>query len=361
MKCRNEGVTIYDKEKAFQGYTLFAPMGCPDTWLMDMEGNMIHHWKMPERPGSYSKLLGNGNLLYGCKMDAEKRKRVGAEPFSGYGGIIREVDWNNRLIWEYEDPFLHHDFYRMKNGNTMVLKWIEVPEEITKKVKGGVPGTEEKGKIWGDAFEEITPEGKVAWSWIAHENLNPELDAICPLCPRKEWTHANSCVVLGNGDLLTCFRSLNNVCIIDRQNGEIKWEWGSGLGQLAHPHDPHPLPNGNIMIFDNGAHRALTEVNCSIVVEVDRQKKEIVWEYRSNPAHLFYSSVCSGAQRLPNGNTLICSTTQGRLFEITAEKEIVWEYYCPYYGEIDSGYVNWIFRAYRYEPDFIERIKLETG
>ena len=191
------------------------------------------------------------------------------------------------------------------------------------------------------------------WSWIAHENLDPELDAICPLCPRKEWTHANSCVVLGNGDLLTCFRSLNNVCIIDRRNGEIKWEWGSGLGQLAHPHDPHPLPNGNIMIFDNGAHRALTEVNCSIVVEVDRQKKKIVWEYRSNPAHLFYSSVCSGAQRLPNGNTLICETTTGRIFEVSPKHDIVWEFNSPFFHQSPVyGRNNYIARAYRYGPDY---------
>ena len=41
----------------------------------------------------------------------------------------------------------------------------------------------------------------------------------------------------------------------------------------------------------------------------------------------------SGAQRLPNGNTLICSGTDGTLFEVTAEKDIVWKYVNPIRGD----------------------------
>ena len=360
MRRRKEyGVTFYNPSKAYNGYTLFAPLGCKDTWLIDMEGRIVHHWAMPERPGCYGRLLPNGHLLYACRADVEEREKAGAPKLSGHGGIIREVDWDNNLIWEYKDPFLHHDFCRMENGNTMVLKYVEVPHEIMVKVKGGVPGTEDNGKMWCDAINEVTPEGEVVWEWLSYEHLDPVEDSICPLCPRKEWTHANTCVVLPDGDVLTCFRQTDTVCIIDKKTGDIKWRWGRGLGELAHPHDPHLLPNGNFLIFDNGYHRAGVEVNISMVIELNPKTKEIEWEYRSDPPTDFYSEVCSGAQRLPNGNTLICSTTQARIFEVTPKGEIVWEYISPFYGEIEFGIINWMFRAYRYGPEY-EGLKGKT-
>lgn len=352
MKNNQYGVTYYDPSKAYNGYTLFASMGCRDMWLINMQGQFVHRWTMPERPGSYGKLLPNGHLIYGCKLEPEKRKRAHSLKLSGYGGLIREVDWDNDLLWEYEDPFLHHDFCRMENGNTMVLKWVQIPKEIMLKVKGGVPGTEDKGKMWADQFNEVTPEGKVIWQWTSYEHFDPTEHSICPLCDRREWTHANTCVVFPNGDILTSFRNINTICIIDKTTGKIKWEWGRGLAELAHQHDPHLLENGNILIFDNGVHRAAAEVNCSIVMELNPKTKKIEWEYRGERLGDFYSSTCSGAQRLPNGNTLICSTTQARIFEITPKGEIVWEYINPFYGEIDVGIVNWVFKAYRYGPDY---------
>jgi hypothetical protein len=86
---------------------------------------------------------------------------------------------------------------------------------------------------------------------------------------------------------------------------------------------------------------------------VDPSANEIVWTYETRPGWNFFSFFISGAQRLPNGNTLICEGMTGRLFEVTYEGEIVWEYVSPFYGEHERfGRSNTIFRAYRYGPDF---------
>ena len=61
----------------------------------------------------------------------------------------------------------------------------------------------------------------------------------------------------------------------------------------------------------------------------------------------FYSPFISGAQRLPNGNTLICSGVKGRLFEVTRDGEIVWEYMSPYFRTRAFGETSLVFRAYR--------------
>ncbi len=87
--------------------------------------------------------------------------------------------------------------------------------------------------------------------------------------------------------------------------------------------------------------------------------KQIVWSYQSINSHGFFSHIGSSAQRLPNGNTLICSDTEGHFFEVTAEGKLVWEYINPVTKEFGTvkvlpdalPMVNSSFRAYRYGPD----------
>jgi len=57
-----------------------------------------------------------------------------------------------------------------------------------------------------------------------------------------------------------------------------------------------------------------------------------VWSYTAPDKAEFFAMLMSGAHRLPNGNTLICSSTRGIIFEVTAEKEIVWLYTNPIGG-----------------------------
>jgi len=241
----------------------------------------------------------------------------------------------------------------MKNGNTMVVRWVPMPDEITKKVKGGLPGTEREGIMWSDALREITRDGKTVWEWAAYEHMDPEIDILCPLCGRARWANANSVFVMDNGDVLMSQRFTNQLLIIDRKTGDIKWRWGPG--ELAHPHDAQVLENGNILAFDNGLHRICyedTDASRSRIVEVNPKTNEIEWEYEDDVPMNFYSFACSGCQRLPNGNTFICEALVGRLFEVTPEGETVWEYVVPFHYEHPVfGATNFTFRAYRYGPE----------
>jgi len=123
-------------------------------------------------------------------------------------------------------------------------------------------------------------------------------------------------------------------------------------GRIAGQHHPTLLANGNILVFDNGAHREYTTIDYSRVIEVDRASGEIVWEYKENPVFDFNSFICSGAQRMPGGTTLICECTKGRLFEVTREGDVVWEYLSPFYYEHPIfGTNNMVFRCLRYAAD----------
>jgi hypothetical protein len=54
-----------------------------------------------------------------------------------------------------------------------------------------------------------------------------------------------------------------------------------------------------------------------------------LWTYTGTPPTSFYSAEISGAQRLPNGNTLITEGVKGNLFEVTSAGETVWRYVNP--------------------------------
>ena len=79
-----------------------------------------------------------------------------------------------------------------------------------------------------------------------------------------------------------------------------------------------------------------------------------VWEYTASPdKKAFFSSFISGAQRLPNGNTLITSGPTGRIFEVTKDGVIVWEYIWPYFGANNQ---NSVYRAYRIPYSWIPQL-----
>jgi hypothetical protein len=355
--CKNrQDLKIYDSSKAYNGYTLFGPMWGNDIWLIDMKGQIVHHWVMKCVSATHAKLLSNGNLLW-----------QGRNPEEAMGGLagaqgteMVEVDWDGNEVWRYDDPFLNHDFVRLDNGNTILNRYVQIPGDIAAKIKGGIPGTEREGKIWSCSFQEITKEGEVIWEWKHYEHLDPETDVICPLCHRTTWGYTNSLDVLPDGNILCTFRLLNTIAIVDRKTGEIVWRWGPEHS-LGHPHCCTILDNGNVLVFDNGLHRqskdfGVPDVEGSRVVEVNPKTNEIEWEYRHPDAPQFYSAVCGGTQRLPNGTTLICESTKGRFFEVTPHKEIVWEYFSPFMVRRPSMW-GWtlnatIFQVLRYGPEY---------
>ena len=115
------------------------------------------------------------------------------------------------------------------------------------------------------------------------------------------------------------------------------------------------------MLFANGMNTPIPHPH-SYITEFNPHTNEVVWEYRDDPCNFFYSHHISGAERLKTGNTLICEGSFGRIFEVTAEKEIVWEFVNPKFDPTFMGdTANWIFRAFRYaesSPEIAGRVSL---
>ena len=221
-------------------------------------------------------------------------------------------------------------------------------------MSGGFSAGTTKGQMLGDTVREVTPGGETVNEWRSWEFLSLEEDVICPLEGRLEWTHQNCLNITEDGDLLVSFRQTSTVGIVNRSSGEFTWKWGPG--EISHQHNPTYLDSGNVLLFDNGPHRQ--GMSHSRIIEINPKDNQIAWEYKGDPPILFFSYHISGAERLPNGNTLICEGAPGRVFEVTPAQEIVWEYINPFLtgnGEHGAGSPssngNSVFRAHRYGAD----------
>jgi hypothetical protein len=324
-------------------------------YLIDMRGEVVHTWKMPYRPGLYGYLLDDGHLFYGGKVMTDLDRFEGWSRFKA--GAALEADWNGKVLWEVNHPDHHHDARKLRNGNVILLCLRPLPREVQARVKGGLSGTEVNGVMYADYLLEVTTRGEAVWEWRSWEHLDVETEIITQQDRRDEWTHGNTVAEMPDGNLVASFRNISTVAIIDRRTGAIPWKLGAP--PLAQQHDPRPLPNGHLTIFDNGTHRRDHPVPYSRVIEVDPRTSAIVWEYHDQSLFDLFSSYISGAQRLANGNTLICEGCHGRIFEVTPGGVVVWEYVNPHFAFETSraGLNNWVFRAFRYTPEEIERAR----
>ena len=90
------------------------------------------------------------------------------------------------------------------------------------------------------------------------------------------------------------------------------------------------------------------------MVEIDADTGEIVWSYRARLPLQFYSPIAGTCQRLANGNTLITQSTGGRVFEVTPDGEIVWDFLSPYRAGERDRLVAFLPDMQRVQVDWLE-------
>ncbi|UNI24977.1 hypothetical protein JDV02_010690 [Purpureocillium takamizusanense] len=375
LKRRRIGLTGVDKERSFGGYTLFCPLTSDIAYLIDIEGNEVHSWKLPGRIGRHARILPNGNLAVNTLRapQSETTKDGGPFPFPFFnkygGGVMSELDPDGNVVRQFTDPLGHHDQYHFGDGRLLYTGLEPLSVEDSAKVIGGVPGTEIDGITYADTINEVDAQGKLLWQWKVSERLPRAEYPLQSHYTREHYPLINSVLPLRDGKhILASMRSVSAVVIIEKSTGDIVWKVGSDV--LAQQHNATELGNGNILIFDNGAFRDGESVTYTRAVEISRYGKKIVWEYRDkSQMHNFFTPFMGSAQRLPNENTLLCESAFGRVFEVTPEGYVCWEYvnphFAPYPDEVTAkifpGESNALFRAYRYSLDEIPWLKQRLG
>ncbi len=222
-----------------------------------------------------------------------------------------------------------------------------------------------------------------------------------------DWAHTNSVDYDAELDLiLLSSPSLDEIFIIDHSTtteearGRTGGRYGTGGDRLYRrgeprnygagddgdrrlfgQHQPEWIPMGcpgagHVLLFNNGEEREPVEYSSIDELALPFEPGKgfgraagkafgpdvLVWTYSAPRLEDFYSFFISGCQRLPNGNTFICSGQQGRFFEVTPAGRIVWEFWNPHGGELVTKsrrakpgpspvQPKSVFRATRLAPD----------
>lgn len=357
ITIRRQGVGLRGHETGASagGFTLYAPQtagGLVD--LVAIDGSIAHQWNLPVRPGRDAVILPNGNLGY----NGSHATSLGLYPAWDiwHGGDFMEVTPAGEIVWRYEDPAHHHDGQWLDNGNILYAAAAPLPADKVARLKGGAPAKGEGVVPQSDIIREVDRAGNVVWEWRAWDHLDPEDYPLHEIFDRSHWPLVNGITVTRDGLVLLSLRTTSGIIAVDKASGAVKWRVA---GNTAHQqHSPRELDDGSILIFDNGNIRSGVSATFSRAVAFEPGTGRITWSYVDNVAPNFYSPFMGSAERLWNGNTLICESAFGRIFEVTPEGRVVWEYVIPHFNEYPSplnrfitGRQNSCFKAHRYPAE----------
>ncbi|MFF2085869.1 aryl-sulfate sulfotransferase [Nocardia sp. NPDC058176] len=354
LKRRGIGLIGSDADLASPGYTLYAPLaGNGRVDLVDLDGEIAHQWQLPYRPGRHARILADGSLAYNGATLARTPLFAMWRKYSG--GSMARYDHTGVQLSEIRDDLQHHDAHHYDDGRVLYAAVEALTGADAARIQGGVPGTEADGVVWSDVIREVGADSAPSWEWRAVEHLDPVEFALQPHYWREHWPLINSVYPLDEHTVVASLRSVSAVILIDRRTGAVTKL--ADRATVAQQHHATPVGDGKILVFDNGTFRTGESVTYSRVVEIDTATGDIGWTYQDSPREAFFTPFMGGAQRLPNGNTLITEAAFGRIFEVTPDRRICWEYVVPSFTEypdpdtaqVFPGISNAIFRAYRYQ------------
>lgn len=405
------GTTTYQPDKTWNGYTVLAILNMPAVVVMDMNGKVVKRWEgFNVSAGGPARVFPNGVVMAPSGANPPRQEALALVEQDFEGKELWRYDHNEEIttreggkVWSARQ---HHDWQRTDfpagyyspdanpgtgPANTLVLTHTNYTSSA---VSDAV--------LEDDRLIELSPSGEILWDWRTGEHIGEfgfdadELAAIRSAAGTNsargsyDWLHINSADYVGPnqwydaGDqrfapenVIISSRQASFVAIVAR-DGSVVWQLGpdyskspqqQAIGQIIGQHHAHVIPKGlpgagNVMIFDNGGssgYGAPTSIApngsgvyaraTSRVVEINPVTLERVWMYS---APNFFSTNISGAQRLPNGNTLVTEGAPGRVFEVTAEGQIVWEYMNA--PTPTGSRSNSVYRAYRIPYEWLPQI-----
>lgn len=417
---------LFSAPESFEGYTLFSKEDSAsgaNAYLIDHQGRLVHQWPLGERLQPV-KLLPNGNLLAGRDGAAEiapdgsvvweyaheeQHHDLLKLPNGNVLLLARETLTQEEAIAAGADPEL------VGEQGLLGVRVIEVRPT-------GASGGE---IVWEwSVFDHLVQDFDPAKPNYGVVAERPELVdvnftlaesvAVAREAPRETWTHANSLDYNAELDqIMISVRHFSEVWIIDHsattdeaaghtggaagKGGDLLYRWGNPRAhragtaddqRLFWQHDAHWIPDGlsgagNMLVFNNGneflrdGRRFYSTVDEIVLPSEDGYRaasgadfapSDTAWIYADDPPRALYSPNLSSAQRLPNGNTLICNGNFGIIFEVTPDGRKAWEYVNPVtdMGPLRQGETppivqtrrrverlsNQLHRAYRYAPDY---------
>lgn len=316
------GVTLWKSDQSWPGINIYSSYTQPTVFAMDNAGILLHQWTHSSQVISAQIPLPDGRLL-------------GMEHHQS----VFMLDRDSILLWNTPGRF-HHDLEMTPDGKILALE--------TRRRYVIVEGR--RIQIADDFIVLLSREGEelaatsvfdLVHSLITLEDVDHAIQKglergtsvrkNLPLEKRLvDLLHTNTLFrldrdlpgIASEGDLLIAMRNQNLLAIVRPEEGKLLWSWGRG--EISWPHQPHMLPDGRILFFDNYGNKGASRVGI-----VNPENYETAWVYAPADPKSFFSSTNGHAQLLPNGNFLISESTRGRIFELSPSGEAVWEFWNP--------------------------------
>ncbi len=373
------------------GQILFAPMDSLTTYLININGNINHTWPGDFLPGESVRWLGDGSILRTIKTGVVGYGGAGGgvQKVLWDGTVVWDFRYDtngvishhdvlplkngNVLMIAWETKTRDEAIMAGRNPDTFLGDTF-LPDHII-EVKPTGPRTGEivwEWHVWDHLIQDLDP---------SHENYgvvadHPELvdinygnDLVL-----GDWLHTNSIDYNEKFDqILISVHSFNEIWVIDHstttaqaashtggrsgKGGDLLYRWGNPAAyhtgtaddeKFFGQHDATWIKagrpgEGNILVFNNRAGNTIRYSSVDEIVPpvndtgvyycepgLPYRPASQIWRYLDSPLTDFYAGTFSGAERLKDGNTLICDGTGGRFFEITPAGTTIWQYTNPY-------------------------------
>jgi hypothetical protein len=288
-----------------------------------------------------------GEFLPDCILEVRKTGKTTGEivwQWHAWDHLIQELDKTKANYGEVSE---HPELIDINFGTGIMAAMLNDPKELAKLKSLGYVG----GGAGGPGPGPGGPPGGPDWMHTNSVAYHPELDQIMLS------VHEFSEVWIIDHSTTTAEASSHRGGRSGK-GGDLLYRWGNPrayrngtnvdqrlFAQHCAKWIPKGLPGeGHMLVFNNGGGRpdGMYSSVDEVVLPVDKNGRyareefqafgpdKAVWSYSDKGN--FHSGNISGAQRLPNGNTFVCSGAAGVLFEVTPGKEVVWKYSMPQQG-----------------------------
>jgi len=320
----NQTINVNNNPAA--GYVRASWYNSPAFFLVDNSG--IHKYENDnEQLQNYLKYLGKNRWI-----------QVVGQTYYVYNENLNKIDSIKNPYTENLNRMIDwHDVLRLANGHYLLLLFDAQVMDLSKIVDGG----SETDNVIGNLLVETDRTGTIYWEWNSfdHFEITDIVDYYDLSMNIIDHTHINSLQETSDGNILISIRNFDEVAKINKSSGEIMWRLGgsesknnqytfindtrNGFTGFSHQHSAQILPNGNLLLLDNGWLNPLQQTR-AVEYQLDHTNKTAtkVWEY-FHPNGVFAGTMGS-VEVLPNGNRFI---NFGRKYitEVRPDGTVAWE------------------------------------
>lgn len=333
-------VEHYDESLAQSGLTLITGVTADKTLslrVVDMDGAIVHQWQpdwyqiWPDAPhvhrhhkprgipGTHihgSKLLDNGDIIFNFENLSLVRLDACGEV------VFKLPHLTHHSIFEDEqgDFWVPSQKYQTQPRSDLPNLTVPYKEDTVLKVSPSGEVLAEYSIV--DILVKNGYDGLLYMSAKAgrHTKVKGDLHHLNDV---EVFPSTMSEGVFKHGDVMVSLRNINTVFVFDPQSLAIRF---ISIGQYVRQHDPDFIDGNTISVYDNNNMAALEHEPQSRIVLQSALDSSLQSYLKPQDKLGFYTNIMGKHQWLANGNLLILESMNGRVFEVTPDKQLVWQY-----------------------------------